>query len=62
MLIIESVIINYGKNEPTEIINDVHIDNGLVRFIDPKDKLKKLEENIDGATIEYYEQANINHK
>jgi len=62
MLIIESVIINYGKNEPTEIINDVHIENGLVKFIDPKDKLKNLEENIDGSPIEYYEQANINHK
>jgi|TARA_R110002167_G_scaffold349329_1_gene561164 hypothetical protein len=62
MLIIENIIINHNKNEPVEIINDVHIANGLVKFIDPKDKLKNLEENIDGSPIEYYEQANISNK
>jgi len=59
MLIIENIIINHGKKEPVEIINDVHIENGLVKFIDPKDKLKNLEETIDGSPIEYYEQKNI---
>lgn len=62
MLIIENVIINYGKNEPTEIINDVHIKNGIVKYINPKDQLKNLEETIDGSPIEYYEQANISNK
>ena len=62
MLIIEDVIINYGKNEPIEIINDVHIKNGIVKYINPKDKLKNLEETIDGSPIEYYEQANISNK
>ena len=40
----------------------MHIKNGIVKFIDPKDKLKNLEETIDGSPIEYYEQANISNK
>lgn len=59
MLIIEDVIVNYGKNEPVEIINDVHISNGIVKFIDPKEQLKQLEEQIDGSPAELYEQKNI---
>jgi|TARA_B110000305_G_scaffold122282_1_gene136972 hypothetical protein len=61
MLIIEDIIINYGKNEPSEIINDVHIENGLIKIIDPKEQLKNLEETIDGSPKELYEQANINN-
>lgn len=59
MLIIEDVIVNYGKNEPVEIINDVHISNSIVKFIDPKEQLKQLEEQIDGSPAELYEQKNI---
>jgi hypothetical protein len=61
MLIIEDIIINYGKNEPAEIINDVHIENGLIKIIDPKEQLKNLEETIDGSPKELYEQTNINN-
>jgi hypothetical protein len=61
MLIISNIIINYGKNEPTEIINDVHIENGVVTMIDPLEQLKKLKENIDGSPIEHYEQTNISY-
>lgn len=59
MLIIEDVIINYGKNEPNEIINNVHIENRTVKYIDPKEQLKQLEEHIDGSPAELYEQKNI---
>ena len=46
MLIIKDIIINYGKNEPIDILNDVHIENGLIKIIDPKEQLKNLEETI----------------
>ena len=59
MLIIEDVIVNYEKNETVEIINDVHISNGIVKFIDPKEQLKQLEEQIDGSPAELYEQKNM---
>ena len=61
MLIIKDIIINYGKNEPVDILNDVHIENGLIKIIDPKEQLKNLEETIDGSPKELYEQTNINN-
>ena len=45
MIIIENVIINFETNEP-EIVNDIHIENGVVKFIDPKEQLKKLQETF----------------
>jgi len=47
MLVFEEIIINYLKDEHP-IIRDVHIDNGIVTYIDPKDKIKNLEECIEG--------------
>ena len=48
MLVFEEIIINYLKKDEHPIIRDVHIDNGIVQYIDLKDKIKNLEECIEG--------------
>jgi len=49
MLVFEEIIINYLKKDETyPVIRDVHIDDGVVTYIDPKEKIKNLEECIEG--------------
>tara|TARA_R110000868_G_scaffold407766_1_gene689526 strand:+ start:1197 stop:1379 length:183 start_codon:yes stop_codon:yes gene_type:complete len=60
MIIIENVIINFGTNEP-EILNNIHIENGVVKFIDLKEQLKNLQETIEGSPLELYEQTHISN-
>lgn len=62
MLIFEEIIVNYKNKTETPIIKDVHIENGVVKYIDPKDKIKHLEEYIDGSpAIHYDPQKNISY-
>ena len=50
MLVFEEIIINYQKLKEGEapVLRDVHIEDGAITYIDPKDKLKNLEECIEG--------------
>lgn len=58
MLIIKEIIVDEKNN----IVNDVHIENGKVTFIDPKEKIKNLEEYIDGSpAVAYDPQKNISY-
>jgi hypothetical protein len=61
VIVLENIIINYDTNEPP-ILNDVHIENGKVKFIDQKEQLKNLEETIDGSPATHYDpQKNISY-
>ena len=50
MLVFEEIIINYHKLKEGEapVLRDVHIEDGVVTYIDPRDKLKNLEECKEG--------------
>tara|TARA_R100000781_G_scaffold2918_1_gene4417 strand:+ start:410 stop:562 length:153 start_codon:yes stop_codon:yes gene_type:complete len=49
MLVFEEIIINYDKlDKEIPIVRDVHIDKGIVTYIDPREKLKNLEECKEG--------------
>ena len=50
MLVFEEIIINYHKlkEEETPVLRDVHIEDGVITYIDPKDKLKNLVECKEG--------------
>ena len=49
MLVFEEIIINYHKlKEEAPVLRDVHIEDGVITYIDPKDKLKNLEECKEG--------------
>ncbi len=62
MLIFEEIIVNAEKKNEVPIIKEVHIKNGVVSFVDPKDKIKNLEEYIDGSpAINYDPQTNISY-
>lgn len=58
MLILEDIIVDEVNN----IVKDVHIENGKVTFVDPKEKIKNLEEYIDGSPAVIYDpQKNISY-
>jgi len=58
VLILEDIIIDEENN----IVKDVHIENGKVTFVDPKEKIKNLEEYIDGSPAVIYDpQKNISY-
>lgn len=58
MLILEDIIVDEENN----IVKDVHIENGKVTFVDPKEKIKNLEEYIDGSPAVIYDpQKNISY-
>jgi hypothetical protein len=62
VLIFEEIIVNYNNKEQTPILKDVHIKNGNVEYIDIKEKIKNLEEYIDGSpAINYDPQKNISY-
>ncbi len=63
MLIFEDIIINYENKTETPIVREVHIIDGVVKHINPNDKLKNLEEFIDGSpAINYDLQKNFSNK
>ena len=55
MLVLEDIIINYENKSETPIVKDVHINNGKYTFVDPNEKLKNLEEWIDGSPVIKYD-------
>ena len=55
MLVLEDIIINYENKSETPIVKDVHIHNGKYTFGDPNEKLKNLEEWIDGSPVIRYD-------
>jgi len=55
VLIIEDIITNYENKSETPIVKDVHIHNGKYTFVDPNEKLKNLEEWIDGSPVIKYD-------
>lgn len=58
MLIIKDIIVDEKNN----IVNDVHIENGKVTLINPIEKIKNLEEYIDGSPAVIYDpQKNISY-
>jgi len=58
VLILEDIIVDEVNN----IVKDVHIENGKVTFVDPKEKIKNLEEYIDGSPAVIYDpQKNISY-
>jgi len=58
VLILEDIIVDEENN----IVKDVHIENGKVIFVDPKEKIKNLEEYIDGSPAVIYDtQKNISY-
>ena len=58
MLILEDIIVDEENN----IVKDVYIENGKVTFVDPKEKIKNLEEYIDGSPAVIYDpQKNISY-
>jgi hypothetical protein len=58
VLILEDIIVDEENN----IVKDVHIENGKVTFVDPKEKIKNLEEYIDGSPAVIYDpQKNISY-
>ena len=57
MLIIEDIITNYENKSETPVVKDVVIKDGVVTFVDPNEKLKHLEEWIDGSPAINYEQT-----
>ena len=58
MLILEDIIVDEVNN----IVKDVHIENGKITFVDPKEKIKNLEEYIDGSPAVIYDpQKNISY-
>lgn len=61
MIILKDIVINYQNKSETPQIMDVHIFKGKVKYINPIEQLKNLEETIDGSPKELYEQANINN-
>ena len=64
MIILENIIINYKDlqtGNKAEILQTVHITNGVIKYIDPKEQLKNLEETIDGSPKELYEQTHLGH-
>jgi hypothetical protein len=62
VIILEDIIVNYENKEETPILKEVHITNGAVEYIDLKDKIKNLEEYIDGSpAVNYDPQKNISY-
>jgi len=62
VLVLENIIINYENKSETPIVKDVHIHNGKYTFVDPNNKLKKLEEWIDGSpAVNYDTQTNTRY-
>ncbi|WDQ27607.1 hypothetical protein EXVC031PHodr_026 [Pelagibacter phage EXVC032P Baldr] len=64
MIILENIIINYKDlqtGNTAKILQTVHITNGVIKYIDPKEQLKNLEETIDGSPKELYEQTHFGH-
>ena len=61
MIILKDIIINYQNKSEIPQLRDVHIINGVINIIDPKEQLKNLEETIDGSPKEFYEQTHISH-
>jgi hypothetical protein len=62
VIILEDIIVNYENKEETPILKEIHITNGVVEYIDLKDKIKNLEEYIDGSpAINYDPQKNISY-
>jgi hypothetical protein len=58
VLILEDIIVDEENN----IVKDVHIENGKITFVDPKEKIKNLEEYIDGSPAVIYDpQKNISY-
>jgi hypothetical protein len=58
VLILEDIIVDEENN----IVKDVHIENGKVILVDPKEKIKNLEEYIDGSPAVIYDpQKNISY-
>jgi len=58
VLILEDIIVDEVNN----IVKDVHIENGKITFVDPKEKIKNLEEYIDGSPAVIYDpQKNISY-
>ena len=58
MLILEEIIVDPINN----IVKDVHIEDGKIIYVDPKDKIKNLEEYIDGSpAVAYDPQKNISY-
>ena len=55
MLVLEDIIINYENKSETPIVKDVNIHNGMYTFVDPNQKLKNLEEWIDGSPVIKYD-------
>ena len=55
MLVLEDIIINYENKSETPIVKDVHIHSGKYTFVDPNEKLKNLEEWIDGSPVIKYD-------
>ena len=61
MLIIEDIITNYENKSETPIVKVVHIHTGKYTFVDPNEKLKNLEEWIDGSPAINYEQTHTGY-
>ena len=64
MIILENIIVNYKDlqtGNTAKILQTVHITNGVIKYIDPKEQLKNLEETIDGSPKELYEQTHLGH-
>jgi len=58
VLILEEIITDPINN----VVMDVHIINGKIVYVDPKEKIKNLEEYIDGSpAVTYDPQKNISY-
>ena len=60
MLVFEEIIINYQKLKEgeTPVLRDVHIEDGVVTYIDPRDKLKNLDK-VRGVAKTFAEAERI---
>ena len=61
VLIIEDIITNYENKSETPVVKDVVIKDGVVTLVDPNEKLKHLEEWIDGSPAINYEQTHTGY-
>ena len=49
MIILENIIVNYKDlqtGNTAEILQTVHITNGVIKYIDPKEQLKNLKSKL----------------